>query len=272
MNWKDPPADPSKNWINKSLELQANLTCNWTCISCDQFSQFPMFSFIKRGSMTMHQIDHFAREMIENNAYIGRIRIVGGEPTVNKMFGEIVRTLHEALVPEHIGFIEVVTNGTHPEIILPVREFLNKVRVSGEAAKQKSHTASLVHSPASLGYQGIICKAPWHCGISLNHWGFFPCSSGAGLARFHNWMFWAKLNLPLSKELGNATAVWDNWPDLQDLCNHCCYALKPEDKIKSGTSDWSKNTPSPENQKLIDEWKSGFARDWPVYGQPAAVA
>ena len=236
--------------------------------NCDSFSQFPL-PFTKRGTMTMDQIDHFIKEMQENNAYIGRIRFVGGEPTTNRMFAEIVSRIYKGLVPEFIGCLEVITNGTHLEVVKPVRQLLSKVRVSGEAAKDKAHTASLVHSPASLGYQGTICGSPWHCGISLNYWGYYPCSGGAGLARFRDWGEWQRTKLPLSVNWTypeKPTAVRDNWPDLQLLCNHCHYALNPADKIKSGTRDWSKNKPNEENQKLLDAWMAGKLPSWKVYG------
>lgn len=269
MNWKDPPSDPAKNWVNRSLELQINLTCNWQCVSCDAFSQFPI-SFTKKGTMTQAQIDYFIEEMKSNNAYFGRIRILGGEPTINPLFATIVEKLYKELVPEYIGYLEVITNGTHPEKISPVRALFNKVRVSGEKAKERAHTASLVQSPASLGYEGIICGSPWHCGMSLNYWGYYPCSGGAGVARFHDWAMWARLQLPLSinwKYPEKPTAIRDNWQELQQLCNHCHYALKPEDKIKSGTRDWEKNKPNEENQKLLDAWLAGKLPMWYTYGK-----
>lgn len=272
MDWKAPPVDPAKNWINKSLELQINLSCNWSCVSCDSFSQFPV-AFTKRGTITWEQIELFIREMQQANAYIGRIRILGGEPTINKAFPEIVERLHCELVPEFVGRLEVITNGTHNDRILPVKQFLGKVRISDDNDKQKHHTANLIHSPASLGYEGKICSSPWHCGISLNHWGYFPCSSGAGLARFRNDVpRWQRLALPLSttwKPGQKPTAVRDHWPDLQSLCNHCYHGLRDEHKIKSGTSDPLRNQPSDENQQLLDDWLAGKQPDWNIYGASA---
>lgn len=268
MSWKDPPADPSKNWINKSLEIQINLTCNWRCISCDSFSQHP-FPFTKRGTMTMPQISRFCEEMIAANAYFGRVRILGGEPTINKNFKQFVEYLRWSLVPSYVGRLEVITNGTHPEIIAEAKPYIDRVRVSDAADKEKHHTATLIHSPESLGYAGKICSSPWHCGISLNYWGYFPCSSGAGLSRFRDMMEWQRLSLPLSvnwKYPQKPTAVRDNWPNLQELCNHCYHGLRDEHKIKSGATDWDRNKPSPENQKLLDDWLGGKQPNWPVYG------
>lgn len=268
MDWKAPPKDSSKKWLNKSLEIQLLLACNWSCTACDQFSQLRTVSFVRKGTMTLDQIAHFIAEMKEQNAYFGRIRLVGGEPTIAPRFAEITKMLHSELVTTgHIGRLEVVTNGSKPEKIQPVKVYLEKVRVSGEEAKQRDHTANMVHSPASLGYEGKMCTAPWHCGWSLNYWGYFPCSSGAGLSRFYDWTQWQRLNLPLAKTL-------DVWPDLQTLCNHCYHALRPEHKIKCGTGtkpgQAELNKPSPENQVILDRWLSGALPTWPIYGGGAA--
>lgn len=268
MNWKEKPADPSKVWLNRSLELAINITCNWSCQACDAFSQLRTTNIVRKGTMTMGQIMHFVDEMHERNGYFGRIRILGGEPTIAPLFRDIVHKLHAYLVvPGYVGELEVITNGTHPEKIQPVREFLSRVRVSGEAAKQKSHTANLVHSPKTLGYIGRQCNAPGHCGWSLNYWGYFPCSSGAGLSRFHDWQHWQRLSLPVSLK--------ETWPDLIDLCQFCYHALREEDKIKCGTGmlpgQAELNKPSAENQELMDSWLAGREPTLPVYGQLTAV-
>ena len=264
MDWKAPPLDPAKRWLNKSLELAINLFCSWQCHACDAFSQFPTISIVRRGTMTISQIEHFVAEMKEANAYFGRIRILGGEPAINPKLPQIAELLHRELVQKgHVGRLEIITNGDHMEKLTPaVRQYLEKVRVSGEAAKQAAHVANLVHSPKSLGYIGKQCGQPGHCGWALNYWGYYPCSSGAGLSRFHDWQNWQRLKLPVSLK--------ETWPDLVDLCQHCYHALRPEDKIKCGTGmqpgQAELNKPSPENQALLDSWLAGRQPTLAVYG------
>lgn len=265
MNWKNPPSDPDKLWINPSLEMQILLACNWSCVSCDQGSQFSKFDFVKKGTMTFGQIDHFVREMQEKNAYLGRIRVAGGEPTLHKDFKAIIERLYFGLVlPGHLGQVEVITNGSRVGIAQSVSA-IARIRYSGEASKQKTHVANLIHTPKSLGYRGTICNAPWFCGISLNYWGYFPCSSGSGIARFQDWMKWQRLELP-TKGAPERT-VQETWPELQDLCDHCYHGLRPEHKIKSGTQDPENNKPGEHIAADISAWDSGKKADWKVYGE-----
>lgn len=266
MGWKDPPADTTKTWLNRSLEIQLLLRCNWSCIACDQLSQFSSIAWVKKGTMTLSQIEFFCDEMIQSNSYFGRCRLVGGEPTIHPKFAEIVALLHRLVVAGHIGCIEVVTNGSHPERIAPVRHLLAKVRVSDDNDKQKHHTANLIHTPQSLGYEGKRCNQPEHCGWSLSYYGYAPCSSAAGIMRLRDLMEHSRLELPLVGRTVRDSGTDGNWPRLQDLCNLCYHALKPEHKIKSGTSDPQRNLPGPDVKPQLDAWLAGRKPSWPVYG------
>lgn len=257
--WKLPPPE-GKVWVGAALELQILLSCNWTCHACDQFSNLSSISWVRKGTMTLDQIDFFCREMRENNAYIGRLRVLGGEPTLHPKFKEILTRLDSLKQDGHLYQLEVVSNGSNIAKLKEVKNLV-KVRVSGQAEKEKNHTANMVHTPAELGYEGKVCSAPWHCGISLNYWGYFPCSAGAGLARMRDdLMPWQRLSLPLE-------GVWKTWPELQKLCNHCYHGLKPEDKIKCGTANYEKNVPSEEAWSHLAPWLHGKRFEWEVYGQ-----
>lgn len=277
MDWKAPPADGSKMWLNKSLELAIQFLCNWRCTACDAFSQFPTVSFIRKGTMTLDQLQHFADEMRAANAYFGRIRIMGGEPTIFPKIEDAVRLLHEQLVvPGYIGRLEMITNGSNPDKAKALKPWIEKIRVSDENDKQRSHTANLVQTPLSLGYQGEVCSSPFHCGIQLSAYGYFPCSSGSGIAKFRNDMQrWQRLTLPTCVKPCNC--VRETWPDLADLCGHCYHALKPEHKIKCGTGmqpgQHAMNTPNSDAWQHLAPWLAGQQFDWPVYGaaQPAAA-
>lgn len=261
MNWKAPPADPTMKWVNRSMEMQILLACNWNCCACDQHSNYPGISFVRKATMTTHQVESFIDEMCLNRAYIGRIRLVGGEPTMHPKFTEIVHELHKELVGRGlVGRLECVTNGSKMEKFEEVKGLV-KVRVSDEADKQKSHVANLPHTPASLGYEGKMCSAPWHCGFSLNYYGYFPCSSGAGIARLTDQMMpWQRLSLPVE-------GIEKTWPDLQQLCNQCYHALRPEDKVRCGTQLYQLNQPGPETWPHLAQWLNGKQPDWPIYGQ-----
>lgn len=256
MNWKSPPQDSARKWLNKSLEIQLMLLCSWRCCSCDAYSQFPSISWIKRGTMTLAQIEHFVRELKDANGYFGRIRLLGGEPSIHPKFAEMVELLHSELVPDHVFRLEVITNGAHPEKIDPIRHLV-KVRVSGAADKEKHHVANMRATPASLGYKGRRCSSPEHCGWSLSYYGYAPCSAGAGIMRLRDLMGQhQRTSLPESVE---------SW-DVQQLCDHCYHGLRSEDKVKTGASRHDLNTPSPDVYEHLGPWLSGKQPDWQVYG------
>ena len=276
MDWKAPPADAGKLWLNKSLEIQLLLACNWSCHACDQFSQFGQISWVKRGTMTLAQVQNFVDEMRSANAYFGRIRLVGGEPSLHPKLLEIITILYGLVQSGHVGHLEMVTNGSHPEKIEPIRHMIERVRPSGESAKQKHHTANLVHTPALLGYEGKRCGQPEHCGWSLSTYGYAPCSSAAGFMRLRDLMGpdYNRLDLPLAGRRDGGTNA--NWPKLQDLCNHCYHALRPEDKIKCGTGQRPENQglndPGPEVASHLNPWLAGKQHGWPLYGSNTTAA
>lgn len=259
MNWKAKPTDPLKLWINNSMEMQILLACTWNCIACDQLSNFHSIAWIRRATMTLAQISAFVAEMHTHNAYIGRIRILGGEPTLHPKFKEIIEYLDTELVQKHhVGRLEVITNGSHPERHNAVKH-LAKIRVSGEEEKQRSHVANLAVTPASLGYEGKMCSAPWHCGFSFNYYGFFPCSAGAGIARLRDAMKYQRLTLPVK-------GVRETWPELQELCDQCYHGLKDEHKQRCGTQLVQLNVPGKETWEHLSGWLMGKTPDWKVYG------
>jgi hypothetical protein len=260
MNWKAPPADPTKKWVSKSLELQILLSCNWQCHACDAFSNLSSIAWIRKATMSVAQIAAFAREMRDTNSYIGRVRLLGGEPTLHPHLSDIALVLNSLKAEGFLGAVEIVTNGSHNDRIKALGKLIDKTRVSGQADKEKHHTANLAATPASLGYEGKMCSAPWHCGISLNYYGYFPCSSGAGLARLmDNVPYWQRLALP-------QRPVLEELPDLQTLCNQCYHGLRPEDKVKCGTDLYELNTPNKEMWGHLGPWLHGKQPDWKVYG------
>jgi len=229
--------------------------------NCDVFSNLPSISWVRKATMSLTQIEKFCQEMKNTNTYIGRVRLLGGEPTLHPRLVEISSMMSDLVSEGHLGQVEIITNGSHPEKIVPARNYIDKIRVSGEKDKQKHHTANLAATPHSLGYEGKMCNAPWHCGISLNYYGYFPCSSGAGLARLMNDMErWQRLSLP-------QRPVLEEWPDLQDLCNYCYHGLRDEDKVKCGTSNYKLNVPNQEMWGHLAPWLHGKQPDsWKVYG------
>ncbi len=274
-NWKSPPFDSSKMWLNRSLELAVQLLCDWRCCGCNSYSQFPTIGFIRKGTMTLSMIEHFIGEMKEKNAYFGRIRILGGEPTLWGPLPQAAKLLYDELVvPGHIGRLELITNGDHMDKAREVKPWIEKVRVSNESDKIKHHVASMVQTPLSLGYPPSEikpCSQPTFCGVQLSAYGYFPCSGGAGVAKLRDMKKFQRLTLPTCKKPRNMVA--ETWPDLAELCGHCMHGLKDEHKIKCGTGmqpgQHALNAPSPEVWEHLGPLLAGKQLDWQLYGQTA---
>lgn len=271
--WKSPPLDPDKLWLANSIEMQILLACNWSCHACNQLSNFHGISFIKKGTMTLAQVRFFVGEMHKHNAYFGRIRILGGEPTIHPKFTEIVKLLHEELVVKgHVGFLEVITNGDHLERVKPVQHLFSRVRVSREKAKQTRHIANLLQTPKSLGYRGIRCNTPEHCGWSLSYYGWAPCSPAASIMRMWDMADeHQRMTIPIESPKPGVPPTEANWPRLQEFCDLCQHGLKPEDMVKCGTGtkpgQHELNTPEPETWSHLAPWLNGKQADFKVYGR-----
>ena len=195
--WKKPPADPEMLWVNTSLEIQILLQCNFSCAPCDAFSNYHGVHWIKKGTMSLKQIKHFEEEMRDNNAYLGRVRLLGGEPTMHPKLEEICQIMKGLQNDGHIHVVEMVTNASNMEKANEVKKYINKIRRSDLNEKNKTMVANLVHTPKSLGVAPFICSAPRFCGLSLNAFGYFPCSADAGLARLLNDVpRWQRTELP----------------------------------------------------------------------------
>ncbi len=222
--------------------------------------------------MTLAMIQNFIREMHDANAYFGRIRILGGEPTMWGPLPQAAKMLYDDLVvPGYIGHLELITNGDNMEKAREVKPWVVKIRVSNEADKQKHHTASMVNTPLSMGYPPADikpCSQPTFCGIQLSAYGYFPCSAGAGLAKLRNLQKFQRLELPTCVKPRNV--VRETWPDLSELCGHCMHALKEEHKIKCGTGmkpgQHALSAPSPEVWEHLGPLLAGKQLDWQLYG------
>jgi len=263
--WKKGPDKEGMLYVNTSLEVQILLQCNFSCSPCDAFSNYHGVHWIKKGTMTLKQIKHFAAEMRDNNASLGRVRLLGGEPTMHPKLEEICKIMQGLQKDGHVRIVEMVTNASNMEKANEVKPYLNKIRRSDLNEKNKTMVANLVHTPKSLNTKAYICSAPSFCGLSLNAFGYFPCSSGAGLARLLNDVpRWQRTELPKKPFM-------EIWPDLLDLCSHCYHSLPVEKKqeLKCGPKNYEKNTPNPEMWSYLSQWINGRVtpRDWKVYGE-----
>jgi len=220
--------------------------------------------------MTVDQIQYFADEMREKQAYFGRIRMLGGEPTLHPKLEEICQILRGLVEDGHIGFLEMVTNASHMEKAAIVKPYQVKIRRSSAAEKDKRMVANLVQVPNTLGIAPKICSAPSYCGLNLNVCGFFPCSAGAGLAKLMSEVpRWQRMSVPTRPFI-------EEWPDLLDLCGWCFHGISDgaiKETLKCGPANYEKNTPHEAMWKHLAPWLNSKTtpKDWKLYGEKPNV-
>lgn len=129
--------------IRKKLVVEINIArhCNLNCRSCDHFSPLSQESFADLG-----EVERDFRRLLElfGNKGIEEIRILGGEPLLNKQINEYFYLLRN-LFPEAKIFI--ITNG----ILLVSME-----NDFWDAAKRNNIIISVTKYPIKLDYDKLI--------------------------------------------------------------------------------------------------------------------
>lgn len=190
-----------------NLELNITLDCNQSCYNCNR-----MCNIYKNRTenMSLSQIDKFIGHCKEKP--LQKVKVLGGEPLLHPQFLEIYHKLLKATEEGYIKLIKVNTNKTIKIPDLPKTE---KVRWLGKKWIMKKHEPFLWH-PKDLGYNikpQYNCDTMKKCGISLDKYGYLPCSPAIMLVRLFNLTHLYRYEMP--KE------IWG----LEEVCQHCIFGM-----------------------------------------------
>ena len=164
-------------------ELHINYSCNLSCVNCNRFSQIDT---PHTPDMTLEDVREFFRQCNELN-WNPDILIIGGEPTLNAQFVEIVA---EARKFKGNGLVQVWTNGRDREMVKLMREKY-AASIPEDTFKERSRIDfpwdDYYISPADYGMERQKC---WQhgseiCGISVDANGYMPCAVGGMLDAIH---------------------------------------------------------------------------------------
>lgn len=209
-------------------ELHITYRCNLKCVNCNRFSQIDNNH---TPDMTLEDVKEFFRQCAELN-WNPDIIIIGGEPTLNAQFIEIVA---EARKFKGNGLVQVWTNGRDREIVNHIREKY-WASVPEETFKEKSRIDfpwdDYYISPADYGIERNKC---WQhgseiCGVSVDANGYMPCAVGG--------MIDGMLKLGLrTKKLSDLFDNDKNAEITKEMCRSCGACLSQLLKGKE-LEDW----------------------------------
>lgn len=193
-------------------ELHITYRCNLKCVNCNRFSQV---DDNHTPDMTLDDVKEFFRQCDELN-WNPDVLIIGGEPTLNPQFLEIVA---ESRKFKKNGLVQVWTNGRDRDIVAKIRNDFN-ASVPEETFKLKSRIDfpwdDYYISPADYGIERHKC---WQhgseiCGISVDANGYMPCAVGGMIDGI------LKLGLR-TKKLSDLFDNDKNAAITKEMCKHC---------------------------------------------------
>jgi hypothetical protein len=193
--------------------------------------------------MTVQQVEKFILQA-KNAGGVNKVKVVGGEPLMHPNFLEIYDLLIKAGKDGIIKLIKIDTNKTLP---IPKVEITPFVHWGGKHPSKKRHQPAL-WSPADMGKTIVPapCAQVRHCGLSLDKFGYLPCSLAIMMVRLFGLTSLYKRELP--------SGVWG----LEKLCLHCCFSSGAEfgrlhgKMLKDFTEE--EKTPTKTYQEALDRF------------------
>jgi hypothetical protein len=190
------------------FELNITMKCNLACYNCNRLCHIYRD---RTEHMEVEQIERFVQQIRCSGVPVEKVKVVGGEPLLHPHFVKIYEILFNALNEGLITkLLKIDTNKTIPR---PVGIKTSKqVRWMGTEIKKKHHQPAL-WSPQDLGFvtKGP-CDMPFSCGLSLDAYGYLPCSPAIMLTRL--------LGLDLYRKEYPA-GIWGT----DKICKHCIFSM-----------------------------------------------
>lgn len=193
-----------------NLELNITLSCNQACANCNRLCHIYRD---RTEHMSLEQISKFI-DQAKQSGGVNKVKVVGGEPLMHPQFLDVYDLLMGACKDGVIKLLKIDTNKTLP---IPKVEINNFVHWGGKHPSKKRHQPAL-WSPIDLGMKvnAAPCGQVKNCGLSLDKFGYLPCSLAIMQVRLFGLVDLYKKELP--------TGVWG----LDKLCKNCCFATGAE--------------------------------------------
>jgi hypothetical protein len=192
--------------------------------------------------MTVAQVEHFVSQCLAAREHVRSVKVVGGEPMLTPDFPAIYDILACGIDAGAFCNVRISTNRARP---IPAFPHHRAIRWMGTDLKRKRHQPYL-WSPVDLGYTVAgPCRMPFRCGISLDAYGYLPCSAAIMIARGFGLEHLYRRELP--------DGVWG----MDELCRHCIHGMP---------GDWQRKhsfpavNPPPEAVAPTSAWQAALPR------------
>lgn len=216
--------------------------CHRKCIDCSQYcTQAP-----SRDKMTISQVKKFVDQCIESNKKWKRIRITGGEPTLDpdlmKAFDELKRYLKFSRKTK----IMLLTNGYGKlvqEKLKKIPSWVTVINTNKTTSYHPFFQRTTVAAVDLKGYERANYKAGCYaldtCALAVTKNGYYPCGHANGVDRVFGFDL-GRTNLPSDD---------DSMREILDkTCRYCGYYVYYDPKVEPGfqSKSW---------KKAIDKYK-----------------
>lgn len=231
----------------KKIRCEINLTqrCQLSCGGCNRGLGDIAKSHWHENhdDMTVEQIvafiDYARQAKQQERFYIGRAKILGGEPTTHPRFQEIYWLLAAAIDEGVIESVKISTN-----CVDPVPEWCTHPRMGWafSPVRRKKHTP-ITWSPVDLGVKTKLgCSMLTRCGASLSKDGWLPCSAAIFIVKVFDLEHLYKKEIP--------TEPWG----LEELCRNCIHSM-PQNWVDS----YFKTHKGLEKVEPTETWRKALA-------------
>lgn len=213
-----------------NYDVNVGMNCNASCHFCNRL--IDLFR-IPNSQMTVEQIASVIEQWKEHGVVVKKLKISGGEPSLNPNLVQICQMFLESGIVEVLW---VLTNGIKDNLpSLPRGARYKKDPIIEGTDYQKNHQPFLI-SPDDLGIRsencGTSCSTMRNCGRGVDAFGFTFCGIAGALGHV--------LGIdPYSDEPVLR-------PPSDEICKHCLYSLDDEEQKrlqrKAPISRWPDGT------------------------------
>ena len=241
----------------KKIVIAISDDCNLHCKNCNHLigkDQAPISRHID-----VKIVKKFVNESLKLNLSWKLIGIIGGEPTLNPHYSEIIQELSKLRRKSNIV---VFSNGYGKFVKKRLKETPKWVRIRGKGrlgskphGTTKQRWTMICEAPIDVGtWNDQICTPcllPWKCGISLTCDGYYLCRPGGAIDRVVNH---GKCGISNLKE-----ATSDNLSQM--IVNSCKYCGGYHTQGTSRLPKWQRRKKIRTNKSRQSKfWKDMFAK------------